>query len=92
MHSHSHTHTLSLSLSLTHTHTHTHTPVSTVALEEDREEDRELDWVYYMAGSTAAAVVWALITLVAMLFVVEVLRDKQKKDLDELKRKLELCL
>ena len=48
---------------------------------------RELDWTYYLAGSTAASVIWAFVTLFAMLLVVESVRDKQKAILNELRDK-----
>ena len=48
---------------------------------------RELDWTYYLAGSTGASVIWAFVTLFAMLLVVESVRDKQKAVLEEIKNK-----
>jgi hypothetical protein len=51
------------------------------------DRSRELEWTYWLAGSTGVALLWALLTVLAMLFVVEVLRDKQKRDLETLRSK-----
>jgi hypothetical protein len=43
--------------------------------------------VFYLLGSTGASVLWALLTSLALVFVVRLLHDKQKKDIDKIHKK-----
>ena len=43
--------------------------------------------MFYLLGSTGASVLWALLTSLALVFVVRLLHDKQKKDIDKIHKK-----
>ena len=43
--------------------------------------------MYYMLGSTGAAVLWALLSALTMVFVVEIMHVKQKRDLEKIHNK-----
>lgn len=47
----------------------------------------ERDWMYWLIGSTAASLLWTLLTSLALVFVVDILHDKQVKDLEKLEKK-----
>ena len=51
------------------------------------KDDLEFEWAYYLVGSTGSAILWAVLTSLALVFVVELLRHKQKKDLNKIGKK-----
>lgn len=52
-----------------------------------RDDDLEFEWAYYLVGSTVSAVLWSLLTSLALVFVVDLLRHKQKLDLKKIENK-----